>query len=421
MKVTLDISWLGVRYGEHQFGLWRAIENLALRLARHPSCEVRFSAYTSRRVATKAQRYLKNHPSLENKLLIGHEKIQAWHQRMETHLRAMNASASQDMPSRALRKAVYWGVQSLEKVELLKREDLKGTDIFHSPYYPLPDVTRQVPGMKRFLTVYDLIPLHYPQYCGRNAPARMRAILESLHPADGIICHSEATKRDLMAYRKDVPAERISVIPLAADASFKPAAAEAVGAVRKKYGLPDGPYLLTVNRTQPRKNIDLVIRAHGRLVAQHNLRDLSLILCGAGPIDRSKLDQLIPNGDPVAKKVISLGHVPDEDMAPLYSGALVFVYPSFCEGFGLPPLEAMQCGTPVIVSNATSLPEVVGDAGILLDPADQEGLCRAVLGLYRSEQLRREMSRKSLARAGGFQWDRTVQETVAAYERGMRL
>src|SRR4029079_4127564 len=94
---------------------------------------------------------------------------------------------------------------------------------------------------------------------------------------------------------------------------------------------------------------------------------------------------------------LQIGHVPDDDLAPLYSGALAFVYPSFCEGFGLPPLEAMQCGTPVIASNATSLPEVVGDAGILLDPTDEDGLCRAVLDLYRNERLRRDMSRESLA------------------------
>ena len=164
----------------------------------------------------------------------------------------------------------------------------------------------------------------------------------------------------------------------------------------------------------------LVVRAYRRLVEQQKATDLSLILCGASEIDRSKLDQAIQECGPLARRIISLGHVPDEDLAPLYSGALVFVYPSFCEGFGLPPLEAMQCGTPVIVSNATSLPEVVGDAGILVDPADEDGLSRAMMGLYRNEQVRQEMSRKSLARAGRFQWDRTVQDTVAAYEKGMR-
>jgi glycosyltransferase involved in cell wall biosynthesis len=177
---------------------------------------------------------------------------------------------------------------------------------------------------------------------------------------------------------------------------------------------------LTVHRQQPRKNIDLVVRAYRRLVEQQQLKDLSLILCGSSQIDRSKLDQAIQDCGSLAKSIVSLGHVPDEDLAPLYGGALVFVYPSFCEGFGLPPLEAMQCGTPVIVANATSLPEVVGDAGILFDPADEDGLCGALMDLYRNETLRREMSRRSLARAGRFQWDRAVQETVAAYEKGMR-
>jgi glycosyltransferase involved in cell wall biosynthesis len=414
MKVILDISLLGARYDDYKAGVGRAVENLALRLAQHPGCEVRFTAYRSRSVTSKTQRYLRHHPSLEGKLLIGRETIQGLYHTLETRLMAMNASASRDIAFRAFRKVVHWSVRSLAQVEPLQREDLKSTDIFHSPCYQLPEVTRQVPGLKRFLTVYDLIPIHYPQYCGRNAPAQMRAMLESLGPTDEIICHSVATKTDLMAYRKDIPAERISVIPLAAEAVFKPTSAEAVRAVRQRYGLPDGSYVLSVHRVQPRKNIDLVVRAYKRLVEQHDPKGLSLVLCGSSHTARAKLDQAM------AKNIIPLGHVPDEDLAPLYSGALVFVYPSLYEGFGLPPLEAMQCGTPVIVSNTTSLPEVVGDAGILMDPADEDGLCQALMGLYRNEALRRDMSRKSLAQAGQFHWDRTVEETVAAYEKGMR-
>jgi glycosyltransferase involved in cell wall biosynthesis len=418
MKVVLDISWLGS--DDSKVGLWRAIENLAHGLARHPGCEVRFSAYKSRRVANRAQQYLSNHPSIESTLLVGHGRIQGVHRRMERRLAAMSTSASRSIAFRALRKAVHWGVRSLETVESLRLEDLKGTDIFHSPHFPLPDVTRRVPGMTRVLTVYDLIPIRYPQYCGRDAPVRLRAILDSLDPADSIICHSVATRTDLMAYRRDIPAERISVVPLAADTRFRPAPAVAVCAIRRKYGLPEGPYVLTVSQIEPRKNIDLVVRAYRRLVEQHDLKDLSLILCGGSQRDRAKLDRAIQECGPLAKSILSLGHVPDDDLAPLYSGALVFVYPSFCEGFGLPPLEAMQCGTPVIVSNTTSLPEVVGDAGMLVDPTDEDGLCRAVMDLYRSEDVRQEMSRRSLARAGRFHWDRTVQETVAAYESGMR-
>ena len=418
MRVVLDLSWLG--YDETRVGLWRAIENLAERLARHPGCEVRFSAYRSRRVASRTQRYLTKHPSLGSQTLVGRDRIQGLHRRMEGRLVAMNASASRAIAFRAFRKAVRWGVRSLEKAEVLRREDLRGASIFHSPCFPLPPVTRRVRGMKRVLTVYDLIPINYPQYCGPNAPARMRAILDSLDPADGIICPSVATQKDLMAHRPDILAERISVVPLAAEDVFTPASAEAVRGVRRKYGLPEGSYVLTVSRIEPRKNIDLVVRAYRRLVEQDDLEDVSLVLCGSSQSDRSKLDRAIQECGPLARRIISLGYVPDEDLAPLYSGAMVFVHPSFCEGFGLPPLEAMQCGTPVIVSNATSLPEVVGDAGMLVDPTDEDGLVRVLLDLYRNERARQEMSRRSLARAGMFRWDRTVQDTVAAYEKAMR-
>lgn len=417
-KVVLDISWLG--YGQPKVGPWRAIETLALRLARHPGCEVRFSAYKSRSVVNRTQRYLDAQRTLERKLLVGHVKLQGVHRRMEDRLVAMNASTSRSLAFRAIRRVVRWGVKSLDKVELLRRADLTGMDVFHSPYYPLPAVTRHVPGMKRVLSVYDLIPIRYPQFCSPNAQARMRAILDSLDPADAVICHSVATQKDLMAYRADVPPEQIAVIPLAADACFRPASMDAVRAVRRQYRLPEGPYVLTVSRIEPRKNIDLVVRAYRRLVEPPGFRDLSLVLCGSSQSERSTLDQASQECGPVSERIVSLGHVPDEDLASLYSGALVFVYPSFCEGFGLPPLEAMQCGTPVIASSATSLPEVVGGAGRLVDPTDVDGLCRALVDLYRNEGLRQDMSRKSLTQAARFQWDRTVQDTVATYQRGLR-
>src|SRR5262245_18407616 len=137
-----------------------------------------------------------------------------------------------------------------------------------------------------------------------------------------------------MAYRQDIPAERIFVIPLAGADAFKPASGEAVRAIRRKYRLPEGRYILTVGRIEPRKNVDLVVRAYRRLVGQHDPEDLSLILCGgASPSDRANLDQAIHVCGPLSRRIMSLGHVPDEDLAPLYSGALAFVYPSFCEGF----------------------------------------------------------------------------------------
>jgi glycosyltransferase involved in cell wall biosynthesis len=121
----------------------------------------------------------------------------------------------------------------------------------------------------------------------------------------------------------------------------------------------------------------------------------------------------------VRDRIVMTGYVAEDDLAPLYSGALAFVYPSLYEGFGLPPLEAMQCGTPVITSNTSSLPEVVGDAGIMVDPLDQDALCDALSRVHGSAALRRELSRRSLARARQFSWERCIDQTLAAYRTAL--
>jgi glycosyltransferase involved in cell wall biosynthesis len=124
-------------------------------------------------------------------------------------------------------------------------------------------------------------------------------------------------------------------------------------------------------------------------------------------------------GEQLQERVIFTGRVDDEDLAALYSGALCFTFMSYYEGFGLPPLEAMQCGVPVITSNTSSLPEVVGDAGITVNPKDEDALCQAMLGVYRDEHLRAEMARKSLVQAAKFSWDKCVVQTVQGYQKAL--
>ena len=190
-------------------------------------------------------------------------------------------------------------------------------------------------------------------------------------------------------------------------------------AVQLKYGIPRGPYILSLGTLEPRKNIVHLIRSFAQLVAQENLPDLSLVLAGAAGWDYGSIFEELTRYPQLKQRIIFTGYVADEDLSPLYSGALVFVYPSFYEGFGLPPLEAMQCGTPVITSNTSSLPEVVGGAGIMLNPSDHEGLCQQMLAIYRSSALREELSARSLEQARKFSWTACARQTAAAYRRAL--
>jgi glycosyltransferase involved in cell wall biosynthesis len=213
---------------------------------------------------------------------------------------------------------------------------------------------------------------------------------------------------------------RVFVTPLAADARlFHPASPEAQEAVRRRLGIPEGPYLLTLNTLEPRKNLESVIRAFARVAREPAARDLSLVLVGGRGWKAEGIDAALAEAGPVRQRIVLSGYVPDAELAPLYSGALAFVYMSLYEGFGLPPLEAMQCGVPVIASNTSSLPEVVGDAGILLDPTDLDALCQAMLRVHQDAALRAELASRSLARAGAFTWERCVAQTVAAYRAAL--
>jgi glycosyltransferase involved in cell wall biosynthesis len=160
--------------------------------------------------------------------------------------------------------------------------------------------------------------------------------------------------------------------------------------------------------------MDAAIRAFTRTVAEGGARDLTLVIAGPASAEPGIQSALAEAAQRQAR-VILAGYVADEDLAALYGGALAFVYPSLCEGFGLPPLEAMQCGTPVIAGRVASLPEVVGDAGMLVDLADPGALPTAMLRLYRDAALRERLCDLSLARAATFSWERCTRETLAAY------
>jgi glycosyltransferase involved in cell wall biosynthesis len=294
---------------------------------------------------------------------------------------------------------------------------LKRADVFHSPYYSIPESVRTVTSLKRFLTVYDLIPILHSQYCGAGVEEGARKILDSVGPEDGFICISHATRDDLCNYKSEIDASRVFVTHLAASEFFyRCSDQESVSLVREKYGIPDAPYFLSLSTLEPRKNIDHSIRCFARLIEEQGLKDLYLVLTGMKGWKYEEIFETLSGCKSAKDRIILTGYVADEDLAALYSSALAFVYPSFYEGFGLPPLEAMQCGTPVITSNTSSLPEVVGEAGIMLDPTDVDGLCHSMLSIYESRTLREDMSRKSLERAKRFNWQKCVRETIEAYK-----
>jgi glycosyltransferase involved in cell wall biosynthesis len=182
----------------------------------------------------------------------------------------------------------------------------------------------------------------------------------------------------------------------------------------------DKAYFLSLCTLEPRKNVDRVIRCFARLLKEKQIQDVNLVLVGVKGWHFDKIFNEIESNKDIRSHIIITGFVEDKDLAALYSASLGFVYPSIYEGFGLPPLEAMQCGVPVVTSNTSSLPEVVGDAGIMVTPTDEDALCQAMLNVYQSESLRKEMSAKSLHQAARFSWEKCIQDTINGYKMAMQ-
>ncbi len=231
---------------------------------------------------------------------------------------------------------------------------------------------------------------------------------------DHIIAVSESTKRDLIRLL-GVPEDRVSVIYEAAHPLFSPVTnTDALDRTRARYQLTS-PFMLFVGTLEPRKNLPTLLRAFRGLRDKYK-SPASLVIVGNRGWLADEVDRTIAELN-LGDAVRFLGGIPNDELVYLYNAATAFVFPSFYEGFGLPPLEAMACGTPVITSNVSSLPEVVGDAAMLINPEDVDALTVAMARVLSDEKIQREMRDKGLKRAQAFSWERAASETLAVYRQ----
>ena len=275
------------------------------------------------------------------------------------------------------------------------------------PFCPCPVV----------VSIHDLSFEHLPQTFSRRSRTQLRlTVRHSARHATKILTLSEHTRRDVIDTYGIEP-QKVTAIPLAAAAHFRRVTdAKELQRVRHIYGI-EGDYVLSVGSIQPRKNLVRLIKAYAALRgnASGNRWTRLVIVGKCAWLYDETLRALEETG--VRDSVVLTGYVPETDLPALYSGAVCFVYPSYFEGFGLPPLEAMKCGTPVIVGNATSLPEVVGNAALTVDPFDVSAIAAAMDQLLKNSQLREELSVKGQARAKMFDWKNTARQTLAVYEQ----
>jgi glycosyltransferase involved in cell wall biosynthesis len=285
-------------------------------------------------------------------------------------------------------------------------------DVYHAPHYVLPAGVR----CRSVVTIHDCIHLMFPQYLPNKAAyAYARASLwAAARRSDAILTVSEASKRDILHFF-NVPPEKIVVVSNAIDELFWVTPPEEdVARVRERYRL-DHQFVLYVGNIKPHKNLVRLIEAFAD-VRRSGLDAVKLLIIGD---EISKLPALrrAVHRHKLHKHVRFLGYLPDQTLAILYRLASAFVFPSLYEGFGLPPLEAMASGTPVVTSNVSSLPEVAGDAAVLVDPYDVDSIADGLRRVLGDPALAATLRQKGLARAREFSWERSVEKTRQVYEQ----
>jgi glycosyltransferase involved in cell wall biosynthesis len=288
----------------------------------------------------------------------------------------------------------------------LKRD---GIDVFHGLRYFVPPARRY----RVVTSFHDLFALTIPQY-SPEASNRTRAQWygRAVERSNMMISSSQATKNDLMKYY-DVPDKKIRVVHLAPGDHFRPITDDAVKArCREKYGL-SSPYILALGGPHPRKNLRGLIRAFA--AARTRLRSEHQLVFFGGTADLADLHRDDIEKERVSGDVRFIYPVPDDDLPVIYSMADLFVYPSLYEGFGIPIVEAMSCGTPVVTSNVSSMPEVAADAALLVDPGQPEDICEKIVSVLDDPDLQRSLRQKGLERAKDFSWDKNARETMAVY------
>lgn len=412
MKILYDSSVLISAFLKeasiHRTGIFRYVESLALQLQKKSDVSVSFYSSLNTEQNALWQSKVLELAHLKNIPLINvHHPLKEHIHRLSDQLQEVTAWR------RVLIKGYRESLRMILNNSKFEDEKFEDFDLFYSPYHPLPKFVKDKKRLITFNTIHDLIPIKYPKFFKDSKKSFFDRILKKPKPWQYFFALSESTKADMCHYYSISP-ERIFIVNSAppTDLFYPIKDSTLIETVKSKYKIK-GPYLLSLATLEPRKNIPFLVDSFIKLIEEKPDLELKLVLSGAkGWGFEALLEKIKKHSD----RILLTGFVEDQDLAALYNGAMAFVYPSLYEGFGLPPLEAMSCGIPVIVSDTSSLPEVVGQAGLYIDPTHSDDLCQRILQIYESESLRCELSQKSLIQAKKFSWEKNAQRAYNAFQ-----
>lgn len=426
MKVAYDVSILGKGYinPKSKTGIFRVVESLLKELVNHSFIDVHtitLNNFSSIWDQISAELYYHN-SNLENwhnfyrSTYSSRWKIESIYERtIKTQKNLIENHVTKNNLIYKITLALGIPFYYLSKIDNKLNFDPKTYDIYHSSYYSFSSQEALI-DLPCILTIYDLIPIIFSKFFNKKSRNNFDSMIKEIDiDRNWVICISENTKNDFCNYTKMDP-QRVFVTHLAASDYFYPVLnSEIITSTLQRYSIHHKPYILSLCTLEPRKNLSFLIRCFAQIIGSDPNLEINLVLVGVPGWKNIDIFKAVAENPQLKSRVIFTGYVPDQDLSAIYSGALAFVYPSLYEGFGLPPLEAMQCGTPVITSNTSSLPEVVGDAGIMIDPTQEDELCHALFKIVNDSNLRKTLSTRGLERSSQFSWAKCAEETANIY------
>ena len=416
LKLLFDATALlgGLRGNDSRSGIFRTTYELLMELSRRDDVEI--GIYADRRYAAAVHAVL-------DKLHGGFwQDLRFWLEARHAPPKGQRGGGIRPFLW-FLYRAIRWIIlfvprricdrMSAWRYVFLRPDELRDFDAYLSTYFAPPEAIRRS-DLPRWTLFYDAIVGLYPEYYVPPSGDWWRELVRAMTPEDRAFAISESTRRDMLKAAPVLRPERVSVVPLAASSRFAPRTDRSlVESVRLKYGIPPGKrYFISMCTLEPRKNIPLAVRAF--LKATEGCDDVVFVIAGGiWQSYRKEWTSFLDGLGAGRSRLVRVGYVEDADQPVLYSGATAFVYLSEYEGFGLPPLEAMQCGCPVLTSDTSSLPEVVGDCGMLVSLADERAASEAMKRLLDDETLVQDLRRRGLERARQFSWERSVDLIVS--------
>jgi glycosyltransferase involved in cell wall biosynthesis len=404
MKLIFDASVLGIAQSDPaaRTGVYRVAENLLQVVRRTEGVDLLFSVFQGVSVQAGFAKYLRQHPELKHiPILTG--KLRAG---LFSLLDTVRKHLPQETAGWKVANRLAWLV---ENPPIRHRwRSVKGNAVLFSPFWPFPEETNKREDLTRVLQIHDLFEWEKSEF--------LTSLIKGLRSQDWVVCVSESTKREVCSARPDIPERQIAVVPNGVEPWLGPVKdPRRLEKLRRRIGIGKVPFLLCVATLHHRKNISRLVEAFLQWVEKNPELPHKLVFTGANEERAIMLLNQNPNFQKHRDRFCFTGYLPDRDLPTLYSLATALVFPSLHEGFGIPVLEAMRCGLPVITSNVAALPEVAGGAARYVDPLSVDSIEQAIYEVLSSEELRETLRQKGFERSQEFTWAKSGQRLLEVF------